>query len=317
MGALIILGIIAVMFIIFIANIQSEDKNEQSGVTLSDLKDKVEQWQDVSNQSEYDKIINYIKSFKSRIEDIKKEGDLLEVDCELYPLRDNWVDSYESLGKHVLRIRKLVNIDTSFRSFERDSLYGYEDYKIHGFSLDSVNKLEKLLSDCKIHQSTFFKLRKKFPNMVDGWYSVNNGEYYLKKGCEFNHEDYLHFNYEVYKFEDWSTVDISRTTFDIETLTPCDNPKQTHWKHFLEIEMKAKKKCEEDCHKFVDEVLSQQKEYNDLQLQYEMMPSAPISDAISFNNFCKIVSKEHSFKDYEIQNYLMLKQGGLQSKTVS
>ena len=31
--------------------------------------------------------------------------------------------------------------------------------------------------------------------------------------------------------------------------------------------MKVKKKREEDCHKFVDEVLSQQREYNDLQLQ--------------------------------------------------
>ena len=311
MGALIIIGIIAVMFIIFIANIQPEDKKEQSGVTLSDLKDRVEQWQDTNNQSEYDTIIKYIKNFKFRIEDLKKEGDLLEVDGELYPLRDNWVDSYESIGKHILRIRKLVSIEKGFHSFGSDSLDCYEDYKIRGFSLDSVNKLEKLLSDCKIHQSTFFKLKNKFPNMLNGWYSINNDEYYLKKGCKFDLEDYQQYNYNVYKFEDWSTVDISLTTFDIEELTPCENPKQTHWKHFLEIEMKAKKKREDDCHKFVDEVLSQQKEYNDLQLQYEMMPSAPISDAISFNNFCKIVSKKHGFKDYEIQNYLMLKQGSL------
>ena len=309
MSALIIIGIIAVMFIIFIANIQPEDKKEQNIVTLRDLKDRVEQWQDTPNQSEYDKIINYIKNFKSRIEDVKKEGDLLEVDGELYPIRDNWVDSYDSLGKHVLRIRKLVNIETGFHSFESNSLHCHEDYKINGFSLDSVNKLEKLLSECKIHQSTFFKLKNKFPNMLNGWYTINNGEYYLKKGCEFNHEDYQHYNYDVYKFEDWSAVDISRTTFYIKELTPCENPKEIHWKHFLEIEMKSKKKREEDCHKFVDKVLSQQKEYNDLQLQYEMMPSAPISDAISFNNFCKIVSKKHGFKDYEIQNYLMLKQG--------
>jgi len=310
-SALIILGIIAVMFIIFIANIKPEVKQEQSGVTLTDVKRRVEQWQNVSNQSEYDKIINYIKNFKSHIQDMKKEGDLLGVDGELYPIRDNWVDSYDSLGKHILRIRKLVSIETGFHSFGSNSLDCYEDYRIHGFSLDSVNKLEKLLSDCKIHQSTFFKLKSKFPNMLNGWYSINSGEYYLKKGNKFDHEDFQQYNYDVYNFEDWSTVDISRTTFDIKELTPCENPKQTHWKHFLEIEMKTKKKREEDCHKFVDEVLSQQKEYNDLQLQYEMMPSAPISDAISFNNFCKIVSKKHGFKDYEIQNYLMLKQGSL------
>lgn len=43
--------------------------------------------------------------------------------------------------------------------------------------------------------------------------------------------------------------------------------KQTHRKRFLKIEMKVKKKREEDFHKFADEVLSQQREYNDLQLQ--------------------------------------------------
>lgn len=309
MGALIILGIIVVMFIIFIANIKPEVKKEQadstSGKTPVDLKEEEVE------QSEGDTIINYIKSFKGCVENWKKEGDLLEVDGELYPLRDIWVESCEYQRKYILRIKKLVFIETGFRSFERVSLYGYEDYKIRGFSLDSVNKLENLLSDCKVVKSTFFKLRKKFPHLLNGWYSVNNGEYYLEKGCDFDHEDYQQYNYDVYKFEDWSPVDISCTTFDIEELTSCENPKQTHWKHFLEIEMKAKKKREEDCHKFVDEVLSQQREYNDLQLQYEMMPSAPISDVVSFNNFCKVVSKWHGFKDYEIQNYLLLKQGGL------
>lgn len=308
MGALVILGIIVVMFIIFIANIKPEDKKEQadntSGKTPVNTKDIVE-------ESEYEMIINYIKNFKGRIENWKKEGDLLEVEGELYTLRDIWVDSYEHQREYILSIKKLVCIETGFRSFERDILYSHEDYKIRGFSLDSVNQLEKLLSDCKIHQSTFFQLEKKFPNMLSGWYSINNGKYYIKKVCEFDHEDYQRYNYEVYKFEDWSIVDISCTTFDIEELTSCEDPKQTHWKHFLEIEMKAKKKREDDCHKFVDEVLSQQREYNDLQLQYEMMPSAPISDVVSFNNFCKVVSKWHGFKDYEIQNYLLLKQGGL------
>lgn len=308
MGALIILGIIAVMFIIFIANIQPEVKKEQVDQTSGR---KPVNTKDVVEESEYDTIVKYIKSFKDRIEDMKKQGDLIYADGELYALRDNWVDSYDSLGKHILRIRKLVSIETGFHSFGSSSLDFYEDYKIRGFSLDSVNKLEKILTNHNLHQSTFFKLKNKFPNMLNGWYSINNGEYYLKKGCDLNHEDYQHYNYDVYKFEDWSSVDISRTTFDIKELTPCENPKQTHWKHFLELEMKAKKKREEDCHKFVDEVLSQQKEYNDLQLQYEMMPSAPISDVVSFNNFCKIVSKKHGFKDYEIQNYLMLKQGGI------
>lgn len=316
MGALIILGIIAVMFIIFITNTRPEVKKDQSDVTLSDLKDRVEQWQDMSNQSEDDMVIDYIKRFKWCVEEMKKDGDLLEVDGELYNLRDIWAESYQHAKKHILHIKKLVYIEIGFQSFERDSLYTDEDYEIIGFSLDSVNKLETLLRDCKVVKSTFFKLKNKFPNMLNGWYSINNGGYYLKKVYEFDHEDFQHYNYDVYKFEDWSKVNITKETFDIENLTPCDNPKQTHWKHFLEIEMKSKKKREDNCHKFVDEVLSQQKEYNDLQLQYDMMPSAPISDAISFNNFCKVVSKEHNFKDYEIQNYLMLKQGGFQSKTV-
>lgn len=308
MEALIILGIIFVVFIIFIANIKPEDKKEQADNTSDrtpvNKKDTVE-------HSEDDMVINYIKSFKERVEEWKKDGDLLQVDGEIYTIKSGWAQCYDFTEQYSLRIENLVYIMKGFyRSIIRNP-YRLEDYKIHGFSLDSVNKLENLLRGCKVVKSTFFKLRKKFPNMLNGWYSINNGEYYLKKGCKFYPGDYQHHNYDVYKFEDWSTIDISCTTFDIEELIPCENPKQTHWKHFLEIEMKAKKKREDDCHKFVDEVLYQQKEYNDLQLQYKMMPSAPISDVVSFNNFCKVVSKWHGFKDYEIQNYLLLKQGGI------
>lgn len=311
MGALIILGIIAVMFIIFIANIQPEDKKEQSGVTLRDIKDRVEQWQKLPNRSEEDMVIEYIKSFKDRISDWNKQGDLLEIDGELYEVQDTLVDCYDYLKEYKLMIPNLVYMSMGCYGLEEGFLARRQPYKISGFSLESVQELEKSLNECKVVKSTLYKMKEKFTRITDGWYSINGGEYYLEKGSDFNHRYFQKINYRVYKFEDWSTVDISRTTFDIEELTRCENPKQTHWKHFLEIKMKAKKKREDDCHKFVDEVLSQQKEYNDLQLQYEMMPSAPISDVVSFNNFCKVVSKNHGFKDYEIQNYLMLKQGGL------
>lgn len=88
----------------------------------------------------------------------------------------------------------------------------------------------------------------------------------------------------------------------------CEDPHKTHWKYFLEQEMKAKKQREIHCHKYVDEVLQKQVDYNDLQINYQMLPSAPITDVESFRNFCKVVHEDNKYEDYEIQNYLLLKK---------
>lgn len=43
-------------------------------------------------------------------------------------------------------------------------------------------------------------------------------------------------------------------------------------------------------------------------LQYEMLPTAPITDIETFKNFCKIVKEDVYYEDHEIQNYIFMKK---------
>lgn len=129
-----------------------------------------------------------------------------------------------------------------------------------------------------------------------GWVEIGDCEYFTNS------------SFGVYRFSDWKYLGAKAALKAIEGLPikPCEDPKKTHWKHFLELEMKAKKQREVDCKEFVESILNKQKEYNDLQFKYEMLPSAPITDFESFTNFCKIVHTDVNFEDYEISNMLLL-----------
>lgn len=110
------------------------------------------------------------------------------------------------------------------------------------------------------------------------------------------------------KFKVCYTLDLFYTTEELEKFKPSEDPRKIHWEYFLEQKMLAKKQREVDCHKYVDDVLQKQVTYNDLQINYQMLPSAPITDVESFRNFCKVVHEDTKYKDYEIQNYLLLKK---------
>ena len=184
------------------------------------------------------------------------------------------------------------------------------------------NLLQDIVKDYAIEQTVSWKIDKELERFQDyfdkskeyfgneyyvvkrhGWLSLNNGDYYMKG------------NMLVYDYRNdfncitrWEDEDRYLSILQsITAIEKCDNPKKTHWKHFLELEMKQKKQRELACHSFVDDVLKLQQEYNDLQLTYEMLPTAQIVDYNSFVNFCKIVHKEVEFEDYEITNYLLTK----------
>lgn len=124
--------------------------------------------------------------------------------------------------------------------------------------------------------------------------------------CEYFTDGY----YYVLRFSDWKSLYDKEALDAIEgkEIKRCTNPKKTYWKHFLELEMKAKKQREVECAEFINTILSKQQEYNDLQYKYEMLPSAPITDYESFCNFCKLVNETVIFQDYEITNMLLLKR---------
>lgn len=169
------------------------------------------------------------------------------------------------------------------------------------FRKSSSKKISELKESCGL-----FKRRVTFRGTVttiygweDQWVSINNGEYYTEN-----------LN-TLYRFNDWKIIDNDDEIWSIlehATLKKCEDPKKEHWEHFLKLEMEAKKLREKECHNFVDSVLAKQVKYNDLQLQYEMLPSAPITDIETFKNFCFTVHEEVCYNDYEIQNYLLLKK---------
>ena len=169
------------------------------------------------------------------------------------------------------------------------------------FRKSSSRKITELRRSCNLFKSrvSFIGTMTTHYTWEDQWVSINNGEYYTEN-----------LN-TLYRFKDWKIIDNDEEVWSIlehATLEKCEDPKKEHWEHFLTLEMEAKKLREKECHKFVDGVLAKQVKYNDLQLQYEMLPSAPITDIETFKNFCLIVHEEVCYNDYEIQNYLLLKK---------
>lgn len=163
--------------------------------------------------------------------------------------------------------------------------------------------VENLVSKGVLTKGWNQQLKEKLELYVKyrGWVEIGDCEYFTNS------------SFGVYRFSDWKYLGAKAALKAIEGLPvkPCEDPKKTHWKHFLELEMKAKKQREIDCKAFVESILNKQKEYNDLQFKYEMLPSAPITDFESFTNFCKTVHTDVSFEDYEISNMLLLMKSNL------
>lgn len=215
--------------------------------------------------------------------------------CEL--ISRNYRERELSLGCfHDLRT------DQQVFNFLQDFVAGYSleqslDFKINK-ELEryrsKVNKTKGYISlDCT---SVYYK----------GWLSLDNDRYYM----EDDHSIYdMHNNWKGYcRYFDKEKEAFYNIIKDIISIETCEDPYKTHWKYFLELKMKAKKQREVDCHKYVDDILQKQIAYNDLQINYQMLPSAPITDVESFRNFCKVVHDDAKYEDYEIQNYLLLKK---------
>ena len=164
-----------------------------------------------------------------------------------------------------------------------------EDFVREAIPTQDSRKLLKNMLSPVIGQDTEYE---------EVWASIGDGEYFAP--C----------TYVVFRFSDWKIFE-GREAYNLikgKEVRLCENPEKIHWKHFLELEMEAKKEREVRCIEFIDRVLEKQKVYNDLQYKYEMTPSAPISDYQSFLNFCKTVNEDVGFQECEITNHLMLKK---------
>lgn len=139
---------------------------------------------------------------------------------------------------------------------------------------------------------------ERFPSR-DIWHSVNNGEYYIFAGDT------------VYKFEDWSYETYKYDKMwefikDKDVVKVCEDPAKTHWKHFMKLEAIQRSKHDQELREWVDSVLLKKVEYDNLNLEYNNLPSAPIVDANSFMNFCRMVHEDVIYRDCEIENYIMI-----------
>lgn len=167
--------------------------------------------------------------------------------------------------------------------------------------------INDLIKHAVVYKSTRLKLhefyKEKGIRFYDGsddmiWYSVNDGEYYTY--CQ----------HSLMRLSDWKEVpeDEAYEIVKNAKIELSEDPKKVHWEHFLKLEMLEKKAREKRMQEFVDSVLSKQVRYNDLQLQYDMLPTAPITDIDTFLNFCKIVKEDVYYEDHEIQNYIFMKK---------
>lgn len=177
------------------------------------------------------------------------------------------------------------------------------------FSLEEKVKLflNDLIKHAVVYKSAGLKLhefyKEKGIRFYDGrddkiWYAVNDGEYYTY--CQ----------HRLMRLSDWKEVpeDEAYEIVKDAKIELSEDPEKLHWEHFLKLEMIKKKAREKRMQEFVDGVLSKQVKYNDLQLQYEMLPTAPITDIDTFLNFCKIAKEDVEYEDHEIQNYIFMKK---------
>ena len=167
--------------------------------------------------------------------------------------------------------------------------------------------LNDFIKDAVVYKGASIKLKEfyeqngiKFKtwNDEDVWYSINDGEYYTT------------YHRYLYRLSDWSKMDTDEAYEIVKNakIELSEDPMKVHWEHFLKLEMLEKKAREKRMQEFVDSVLSKQVKYNDLQLQFEMLPTAPITDIETFKNFCKIVKEDVYYEDHEIQNYIFMKK---------
>lgn len=167
--------------------------------------------------------------------------------------------------------------------------------------------LNDFIKDAVVYKGASIKLKEfyeqngiKFKtwNDEDIWYSINDGEYYTT------------YHSSLYRLSDWVKMDVDEAYEIVKNakIELSEDPKKIHWEHFLKLEVLKKKAREKRMQEFVDSVLSKQVKYNDLQLQFEMLPTAPITDIETFKNFCKIVKEDVYYEDHEIQNYIFMKK---------
>lgn len=210
--------------------------------------------------------------------------------------------SYCPMEAHVKCFSELKT-DQQVFNFLQDFVAGYSPEQSLDFKIDK--ELERCRS--KLNRVEEYLTSSYCSVKYTGWLSLDNGKYFM----EADHSIYdMSNNWKGYcRYYETEKEAFYNIIKDTITIGYCEDPHKTHWKYFLEQEMKAKKQREIHCHKYVDEVLQKQVDYNDLQLNWEMLPSAPITDVESFRNFCKVVHEDAKYEDYEIQNYLLLKRG--------
>lgn len=254
---------------------------------------------------------NLIKQLDKKFESLKERGD--ELVFRGLKFRTFVYDSCDYSIKLISRKSRLVVHSYGIvETCNGDVLRVMEnDYNQHS-TLDAkcLHFLKDLLDECTVQFSAtkriedlyilkgFFLTPQLFRHSNTSWISINDGEYYA---CT---------PFGIHKLEDWSYIDADEAWEIIKDakLEKSDDPKKIHWEHFLKLEMLAKKQREKKMQEFVDGVLSKQVKYNDLQLQYEMLPTAPITDIETFLNFCKIVKEDVNYEPHEIQNYLFMKK---------
>lgn len=221
-----------------------------------------------------------------------------------------WVQGHEISRVSYLESLKryTVYVDGVYFTSGYRSQLGVEDVTLTKQEVEHL--LRKSLENPVVVESIGSKLKRKLNPILQGstldsiWMRVNNTPYYISYMCVINIETgEKTYENSIYGIK---MTPIVKHILDNDVIE-CEDPRKTHWQLFLKLEMEAKKKLEDNCLKWVDDVLVKQKEYNDLRYQYEMIPSVPIVDHQTLKTFCGLVKDEVKYDEYLISNILLSK----------
>lgn len=261
----------------------------------------------------------------------------------LYPINDdNYKFSYSNYD--VNSINFTCEITKRHNGFLKDTGV------IKSYEYDSRNKVYEFLYNLtfngEIKKKEFSTLKEYFESIglsgrrLENFLSVNNGEYFIiKKETTINYEDMDDmifsftgsyevpkyedsWGYSIYKFDTWEMINIDPKTLlecwgESPSFEKCEDPKKTHWQHFLKLEVKRKEEYKNNVKNFVDSIFNIEEEYKKI-INYD-------GDIIKdFMTFCELCDKTHQEVDlvkfdefditYEILDKLKQRRLGLHEK---
>lgn len=286
-----------------------------------------------SNKNCYD----LIKMISEKLPTLEKAGDILvykNFKVELAEVgRDLEIRADDSFTlklrllnhTHLLKIEK-YNFETIAECQIDRKGWISESYKLDTFEQSEYNNKDKvfrLITEIFVYGQPEISEKKKInnyfnkigfnPNEATETVKINRGTHYLIVEFKNYRSSYGRFFYErtLYDFETWTKVnlvtyeDVYTVFGDDPIIEKCIHPKTEHWQHFLNLEIKEKRRRKDAAVEFINKILDDQQTYMitiaENGLQYDL---PVIDDLYTFKYFCDKINQEITENEFYIETEL-------------